>query len=119
LNFNRKLARDYGVSLPLGRHSIMNGVSIPMSASAEVQAHAAEKLIAFVAVAGAISDWGALQARALFESVPVWQREPYVKQSVWEAKFKLSGSRATTRSVDAFKGYLRVDSFEELGGRVL
>jgi hypothetical protein len=119
LTFNRKLARDYGVSLPLGRHSIMNGVSIPMSASAEVQAHAAEKLIAFVAVAGAISDWGKLQARVLFESVPVWQREPYVKQSVWEAKFELSGSRATTRSVDAFKGYLRVDSFEELGGRVL
>jgi hypothetical protein len=52
----------------------------------------------------------------LFESVPVWQREPYVMQSVWEAKFKLSGSRATTRSVDAFKGYLRVESFEGLGG---
>jgi hypothetical protein len=115
LKFNRKLARDYGVSLPLGRHSIMNGVSIPMSAGAEVQAHAAEKLIAFVAVAGAISDWGKLQARVLFESVPVWQKEPYVKQSVWEAKFKLTGSRATTRSVDAFKGYLRVESFEELG----
>jgi hypothetical protein len=119
LKFNRKLARDYGVSLPLGRHSIMNGVSIPMSASAEVQAHAAEKLIAFVAVAGAISDWGKLQARMLFESVPMWQREPYVKQSVWEAKFKLSGSRATTRSVDAFKCYLRVESFEGWGGRVL
>jgi hypothetical protein len=115
LKFNRKLAHDYGVSLPLGRHSIMNGVSIPMSASAEVQAHAAEKLIAFVAVAGAISDWGALQARVLFESVPVWRKEPYVKQSVWETKFKLSGSRAMTRSVDAFKGYLRVESFEELG----
>jgi hypothetical protein len=52
----------------------------------------------------------------LFESVPVWQREPYVKQSVWEAKFKLSGSRATTISMNAFKGYLRVESFEELGG---
>jgi hypothetical protein len=116
LKFNRKLARDYGVSLPLGRHSIMNGVSIPMSASAEVQAHAAEKLIAFVAVAGAISDWGALQARLLFESVPVWRKEPYVKQSVWEAKFKLSGSRATTRSVETFKRYLRVESFEELNG---
>jgi hypothetical protein len=115
LKFNRKLARDYGVSLPLGRHSIMNGVSIPMSASAELQAHAAEKLIAFVAVAGAISDWGALQARLLFESVPVWQREPYVKQSVWEAKFKLSGVKATARSAQAFKDYLRVESFEELG----
>ncbi len=51
-----------------------------------------------------------------FEPVPMWRKEPYVKRDVWEAKFKLTGSRATTRSVDAFKGYLRVDSFEELGG---
>ena len=116
LKFNRKLARDYGVRLPLGRHSIMNGVSIPMSASAEVQARAAAKLIAFVAVAGAISDWGALQARVLFESVPVWQKEPYVKQSVWETKFKLSVVKASARSAQAFKDYLRVDSFEELSG---
>ena len=96
----------------------MNGVSIPMSASAEVRAHAAEKLIAFVAVAvaGAISDWGKLQARVLFESVLVWQREPYVKQSVWEAKFKLSVVKASARSAQAFKEYLRVESFEELGG---
>ena len=114
LKFNRKLASDYGVSLPLGRHSIMNGLSIPMSASAEVQAHAAQKLLHFIDVAGAISDWGKLQARVLFESVPVWRREPYVKRDVWEAKFKLTGSRATTRSVDAFKGYLRVESFEGL-----
>lgn len=118
LKFNRKLAHDYGVRLPLGCHSIMNGVSIPMSASAEVRAHAAEKLIAFVAVAvaGAISDWGKLQARVLFESVLVWQREPYVKQSVWEAKFKLSVVKASARSAQAFKEYLRVESFEELGG---
>jgi len=116
LKFNRKLASDYGVSLPLGRHSIMNGLSIPMSASADVQAHAAQKLLQFIDVAGAISDWGKLQARVLFESVPVWRKEPYVKRAVWEEKFKLTGSRATTRSVEAFKGYLRVESFEGLGG---
>jgi hypothetical protein len=56
-----------------------------------------------------------LQARVLFESVPVWQREPYVKQSVWEAKFKLSVVKASARSAQAFKDYLRVDSFEGLG----
>jgi hypothetical protein len=86
-----------------------------MNASAEVRAHAAQKLLHFIDVAGAISDWGKLQARVLFESVPVWRREPYVKRDLWEAKFKLTGSRATTRSVDAFRGYLRVESFEELG----
>jgi hypothetical protein len=115
LKFNRKLASDYGVSLPLGRHSIMNGLSIPMSASAEVQAHEAQNLLHFIDVAGAISNWGKLQARVLFESVPVWRKEPYVKRGVWEEKFKLAGSRATTRSVNAFKGYLRVESFEDLG----
>jgi hypothetical protein len=51
----------------------------------------------------------------LYESVPVWRKEQYVKCEVWEAKFKLTGSRATTRSVEAFKGYLGVESFEELG----
>jgi len=35
---------------------------------------------------------------------------------VWEEKFKLTAPRATTRSVEAFKGYLRVESFEGLGG---
>jgi len=57
-----------------------------------------------------------LQARVLFESVPVWRKEPYVKQSVWEAKFKLSVVKATARSAQAFRDYLRVNSFEELGG---
>jgi hypothetical protein len=71
-------------------------------------------LIAFAAVAGAISDWGKLQARVLFESVPVWRREPYVKRDVWEAKFKLPVAKASARSAQAFKDYLRVDSFEEL-----
>jgi hypothetical protein len=57
-----------------------------------------------------------LQARVLFESVPMWRKEPYVKQSVWEAKFKLSIAKASARSAQAFKDYLRVESFEKLGG---
>jgi hypothetical protein len=57
-----------------------------------------------------------LQARVLFESVPVWRKEPYVKQSVWEGKFKLSVVKASARSAQAFKEYLRVESFDGLGG---
>ena len=52
----------------------------------------------------------------LFESVPVWRKEPYVKQSVWEGKFKLSVVKASARSAQAFKEYLRVESFDGLGG---
>ena len=92
----------------------MNSIMVPLRASEEEQAAGIESMLNFVKASGALSDWGKLQARVLFESVPVWRREPYVKRDVWEAKFKLTGSRATTRSVDAFKGYLRVESFEEL-----
>jgi hypothetical protein len=73
------------------------------------------ELIAFVALAVALSDWGKLQAQVLFESVPMWRKEPYVIVAVWQEKFKHTVSRATTRSVDAFKGYLRVGSLEDLG----
>jgi hypothetical protein len=37
-----------------------------------------------------------------------------VKRDVWEAKFKLPVAKASARSAQAFKDYLRVDSFEEL-----
>ena len=116
LKFNRKFEKEFGGSLPLGRHSMMNGVGIPLSASAEVQELATKKLLQFVHITGSISDWETLQSRLLFESVPEWERELYVKQSVWEKKFKLSASRAMARSEQAFKDYLRVNSFEELSG---
>jgi hypothetical protein len=93
----------------------MNGVGIPLRASTEVQEFATEKLLQFVHISGSISDWGTLQARLLFESVPEWEKEPYVKQSVWEKKFKISAVKAMTRSEQVFKDYLRINSFEELG----
>jgi hypothetical protein len=46
--------------------------------------------------------------------VPMWRKEPFILTSTWEAKFHLSKVKATSRSVQAFKDYLRVDSFEEI-----
>ena len=114
LKFNRKLGSTYGVNLPLGRHSIMNGLGIPMNATKRIQEEATKDLLHFLDVAGSISDWGTLQARMLFESVPMWRKEPYILVSTWQAKFHLSKVKATSRSVQAFKDYLRVDDFEEL-----
>ena len=92
----------------------MNGLGIPMNATKRIQEEAAKDLLQFLNVAGSISDWGTLQARTLFESVPMWRKEPFIITSTWEAKFHLSKVKATSRSVQAFKNYLRVDSFEEL-----
>jgi hypothetical protein len=85
-----------------------------MHATKRVQEEAAKELLHFIDVAGSISDWGTLQARKLFESVPMWRKEPYIKRDTWEAKFHLSVVKATSRSVQAFKDYLRVESFDEL-----
>ena len=113
--FNRKLALEYGVALPLGRHSIMNGLAIPIHATKRVQEEAATELLHFLDVVGSISDWGHLQARELFESVPMWRKEPFVRLERWEEKFHLSTVKAMSRSVMAFKQYLRIDDFAELG----
>ena len=108
LKFNRKLATDCGVNLPLGRHSIMNGVAIPFNISKEQSDEAIKQLIDSLDLSGSISDWGISQARALFKSAPMWKNEPHILLSKWEAKFALTTVRATSRSVAAFKEYLEV-----------
>jgi hypothetical protein len=89
----------------------MNGFGIPISATKRVQEVATKDLLHFLDVAGSISDWGVLKARELFESVPSWRKEPYIRVDRWEAKFHLSKVKATSRSVQMFKDYLRVASF--------
>ena len=114
LKFNRKLAKDYGFSLPLGRHSLMNGLGIPLSASDEVRDAVIEDLMRSLNAAGALADWGLLQARVLFESVPAWKREPFVLLDTWEAKFALGAVKATSRSVAPLRGICGWRVFGEL-----
>ena len=114
LKFNRYLARTYNFALPLGRHSIMNSMGVPLKASKEVQKKATDELLSFLDVAQSIDDWGTLQARLLFESAYSWKKLIYIPIKDWEAKFHLSKVKATTRSAQSFKDYLRVDDFEEM-----
>jgi hypothetical protein len=93
----------------------MNGLGIPLHATKRIQEEAATELLHFLDVAGSISDWGTLQARTLFESVPMWRKEPFIRQARWEEKFQLSTVKATSRSVASFKQYLRIVEFAELG----
>ena len=114
LKFNRSLNTKYGVCLPLGRHSIMNGISIPIHATKSVQEEGITEMLNFLDKAQSLSDWGDLQARTLFESIPSWRKEPFIRLQRWEEKFALSKVKATTRSVDSFKGYLRITVFDQL-----
>lgn len=114
LKFNRSLKSKYGVSLSLGRHSIMNSIGVPMKASPEEQEWAIEQMMRFINQSQSLEDWGLLQARTLFEGVPSWQKMHYIPRAQWEAKFALSKVKATSRSVQCIKDYLRITDFDEL-----
>jgi hypothetical protein len=94
-----------GVSVPLGRHSIMNGIGIPISATRPEFEAGAKALIAFSKKSMALSDWGHLQTRALFESVPAWADRKVITVIEWEKKFK--ASKKNSRA--AFAAYFGVD----------
>jgi len=66
LKFGRKLAVENGIRIPLGRHSVMNGLAIPMSGSKEVQTSAINQLIESLEIATDLAEWGPTQARALY-----------------------------------------------------
>ena len=110
IGVNVNTQKQLGFSLPLGRHSIMNGVSVPISAVGDELAESTEALIAFVAKSVAISDWGLLQARELFESVPEWAKETHIPIAVWQKKFKASKEK----SLAAFQNYYGVNELSDL-----
>ena len=95
----------------------MNGVSISMKASKDEQDEGIEKLLKFIEKAQDLSDWGDLQARLLFESVPMWKNESFISLEKWQEKFALSKVKATSRSVTAIKRFLRIDDLSILNVR--
>lgn len=110
LNVNVSTQKSLGFSLPLGRHSIMNGFSVPISAVSDELAEGVDALLAFVKKSVAISDWGLLQARELFESVPEWAKEEHIALEVWQKKFKASKEK----SLRALENYYGVNDLSDL-----
>jgi len=108
------IQKKYGFGLALGRHSIMNGLGIPMSASREELDAGVRELIAFSLATCELSDWGILRVRELFESVPAWSDEELIPISEWQKKFK--STRKT--SLEAFRLYYGVDLLLDLQKKV-
>jgi hypothetical protein len=88
----------------------MNGFSVRASAVGEELAAGADSLVAFIAKSVSISDWGLLQARELFESVPEWDKEDHIPIAVWQKKFKASKEK----SLVAFEKYYGVNKLTDL-----
>jgi hypothetical protein len=92
----------------------MNGIAIPIHATGSEREEGITEMLNFLDKAQSLNDWGDLQARTLFESVTMWRKEPFIRLKRWEEKFALSKVKATSRSVQMFKDYLRINDFDEL-----
>ena len=110
LKFNRWLAENHGISLPLGRHSIMNGIAIPIKSGTGKQEVAIGKILDFFTLTTKLEKWGKLQAKSLFSSVPYWRKQRFISATKWEAKFELTTVRATTRSSQMVNDFLASNS---------
>ena len=110
LGVNSSTQKEFGFGLALGRHSIMNGISIPLREKITADDKRVVDLLNFANFSVRLSDWGILRARQLFESVPEWESLKVVSLEVWQKKFK--SSRET--SLAALKNYYGVKEFSDL-----
>jgi hypothetical protein len=88
----------------------MNGVSIPLSVKAQELDSAVAGMLEFANRVTGIADWGNLQTRQLFESVPEWAQKKLIPIEEWEKKFK--SDRQT--SLEAFRRYFGVTYLSEI-----
>ena len=107
---NTSLLKRFKINLPLGRHSIMNGISIPLREKLKADDQRIVDLMNFANFSVTLSDWGILRARQLFESVPEWSLLKVVSLEDWQKKFK--NNRQT--SLAALKNYYGVKEFSDL-----
>ena len=111
---NKKFHSRMGFALPLGCHSIMNGVSLQTSLIPEFEEKEFNRMMEFVRRSGDLWDWGILRSRELFESVPEWANLPYIPIEKWEKKFESS----IESSLEAFAMFYGVKDAKELRRRL-
>ena len=79
-----------GRSIPIGRHSIMNGLIWPLDVSEEKAERQAKELMAFAESQITLAEFGLSQARQLFESVPELRDLKTVSVLDWKRYFPAS-----------------------------
>lgn len=107
---NTSLLKRFKINLPLGRHSIMNGITIPFKRNASVIEAGTRAVIKMSRVQLSLSDWGNLRARELFESVDKWRDREYISVNEWEEYFPTSHKW----SIQACKDFFGVKHLTEI-----
>ena len=98
---NSSLEKKLGLKVPVGRHSIMNGVSIPIKKKIELDDPSLTEMLGFLKKAGDLSEWGQNLVKVLYEAVPEWQGLTHVSLEGWRKKYRNSAAA----SLEALKKY--------------
>ena len=103
-----------GFNLPLGRHSVMNGVTIPANVPREELEERISAIMTLTKSWENLATWCTLKSRSLFESVPEWAEMKSIPIDLWEKRFESS----LETSLISFAEFYGVKDAKELRKRL-
>ncbi len=89
LEINKNRKENNQIFLPLGRHSVMNGVAIPLNLEKSKWDLAAQELVLFTEVMQELETWCVTRAAKMFADVSQWADLRHVRADTWEREFSL------------------------------
>ena len=97
LDANKSL-RSEKICLPLGRHSIMNGLAIPINISKERLDDLAVEMVGFINVMTLLGELAKQRTITMFQTQGKWATVQYIPVEAWEMTFALADKEERKRS---------------------
>jgi len=102
LRANEEFSQESDWKIPVGRHSVMNGIAIPIKADTKTLALGSDALLEFIDQAGRLQEWGESEVRALLEEEPKLKKLRFISVELWQKTHRPHPER----SRDALKRFL-------------
>ena len=97
LDANKSLQSEK-ICLPLGRHSIMNGLAIPINISKERLDELAVEMVGFINVMTLLGELAKQSTITMFQTQGKWATIQYISVEAWELTFALADKEERERS---------------------
>ena len=97
LDANKSLRKEK-ICLPLGRHSIMNGLAIPINISKERLDELAGEMVGFINVMTLLGELAKQRTITMFQTQGKWATVQFIPIEAWEMTFALAEKEERKRS---------------------
>lgn len=102
LDANTSLAKE-GIRLPLGRHSVMNGIAIPFTISQECFKELVGEMVGFVNVMTLLSELSKQRAITLYLTETKWLNVRFIPVRQWGKPIALAVNEERKKSKEIIK----------------